>query len=126
MPLNGQLIERGAALVRQIRTAPDYRLFALPDTTPPKPGLLRVAPGAGHAIELEVWEMPVTHYGSFVALIPSPLGVGTLRLEDGSTVQGFLCEPEALKGATDISALGGWRAYISSLATRSATAPRSS
>jgi len=124
MPLNGQLTERNARLVRRTRTALDYQLFALPDTSPPKPGLLRVAPGAGHAIEIEVWEMPVAHYGSFVALIPAPLGIGTLRLEDGSSVQGFLCEPQALLGATDISALGGWRAYMASLATRSGTAPR--
>lgn len=116
MPLNGQLTERGATLVGKTRTAPDYRLFALPDTTPPKPGLLRVAAGAGHAIALEIWEMPVAHYGSFVALIPAPLGIGTLRLEDGSAVQGFLCEPLALEGATDISALGGWRAYMASRA----------
>ena len=114
MPLNWQLSERHARLVRATHTAPDYRLFALPDSTPPKPGLLRVAPGTGHAIALEIWEMPVAHYGSFVALIPSPLGIGTLRLDDGSQVQGFLCEPEALAQAQDISHLGGWRAYIAS------------
>ena len=114
MPLNGQLTEREATLLRSTRTAPDYRLFALPNTTPPKPGLLRVAPGTGHGIALEIWEMPVAHFGSFVALIPEPLGIGTLRLEDGSTVQGFLCEPIALEGATDISHLGGWRSYIAS------------
>jgi len=118
MPLNGQLTERQSQLVRTARTAPDYRLYALPDSTPPKPGLLRVAAGSGHAIELEIWDMPVAHYGSFVALIPAPLGIGTLRLDDGSTVQGFLCEPEALVHAQDISALGGWRAYIASLARR--------
>ncbi len=112
MPLNAQLTDRGARRLSCTRTAPDYRLFALPNTTPPKPGLLRGAPGTGQAIELEVWEMPARHYGSFVALIPEPLGIGTLRLEDGSTVQGFLCEPLALEGATDISHYGGWRAYI--------------
>jgi allophanate hydrolase len=114
MPLNGQLTEREARRVCTTRTAPDYRLFALPATTPPKPGLLRGAPGTGHAIELEVWEMPVRHYGTFVALIPEPLGIGTLRLEDGTSVQGFLCEPLALERATDVSAYGGWRAYIAS------------
>jgi len=59
--------------------------------------------------------MPVTNYGSFVALIPSPLGIGTLVLADGSQVQGFVCEALAVHGATDISHLGGWRAYIASL-----------
>ena len=112
MPLNGQLQERGARLVGEARTAPDYRLFALADSSPPKPGLLRVATGSGHAIALEIWEMPLAHYGSFVALIPPPLGIGTLVLDDGSRVQGFVCEPQALGAARDISGYGGWRAYV--------------
>jgi allophanate hydrolase len=112
MPLNSQLTERGAQLQRRTRTANCYRLFALAQSTPPKPGLLRVASGQGHAIEVEVWQMPASAYGSFVALIPPPLGIGTLQLEDGQQVQGFLCEPQALTAATDISAFGGWRAYI--------------
>lgn len=112
MPLNSQLTERGAQLQRRTRTANCYRLFALAQSTPPKPGLLRVASGQGHAIEVEIWQMPASAYGSFVALIPPPLGIGTLQLEDGQQVQGFLCEPQALTAATDISAFGGWRAYI--------------
>ena len=115
MPLNGQLTERGATLECATETAPDYQLYALPDTVPPKPGLLRVAPGQGTRIAVEVWRMPVAQYGSFVALIPFPLGIGTLTLSDGSTVQGFTCEPLALAGARDISSFGGWRAYIASL-----------
>lgn len=125
MPLNGQLTERGATLLRTSETAPDYKLFALPGTTPPKPGLLRVAPGTGHRIALEIWEMPVEQYGSFVALIPAPLGIATLLLADGSPVQGFACEALATADAQDISHLGGWRAYMASLAT-AATAPLSS
>ena len=89
MPLNGQLVERGATLVGIAQTAPDYKFFALPGTTPPKPGLLRVAPGKGSCIALEIWDMPLEHYGSFVALIPAPLGIGTLALADGCKVQGF-------------------------------------
>jgi allophanate hydrolase len=114
LPLNGQLTERGATLDRRTRTAPLYRLFALPGTQPPKPGLLRVGPG-GHAIEVEVWRMPQAQLGSFLALVPSPLSLGTLQLEDGSSAHGFLCEPIALEGAADISAHGGWRAYLASL-----------
>jgi allophanate hydrolase len=110
MPLNWQLVERQARQVCATRTAPIYRLFALPDSTPPKPGLLKVGHG-GSTIELELWEMPLTQYGSFVAGIPAPLGIGTLELEDGSTVQGFLCEAAATEGAEDISQYGGWRAY---------------
>ena len=112
MPLNSQLTERQGSLVASTHTAPDYQLFALSGTVPPKPGLLRVAPGQGSPIDVEVWEMPVAHYGSFVALIPTPLGIGTLVLGDGSHVQGFICEPQALAGARDISHWGGWRAYV--------------
>ncbi|MDO8903838.1 allophanate hydrolase [Hydrogenophaga sp.] len=123
MPLNGQLTERGATLVARTQTAALYRLYVLPDTTPPKPGLLRVAPGDGEAIEVEVWDMPIEQYGSFVALVPSPLSIGTLQLADGSSVQGFLCEPMALQGATDITPLGGWRAYIASIAPQQLAFP---
>ena len=115
MPLNSQLTERGAKLLEATHTAPHYKLYALPGTVPPKPGLLRTAEGEGAAIAIEIWEMPLTHYGSFVALIPAPLGIGTLSLDDGRQVQGFLCEPLALEGAQDITHLGGWRAYMQSL-----------
>ena len=114
MPLNHQLTDRGATLLRRARTAPHYRLYALPGTTPPKPGLVRCANGAGTGIEVELWRMPVGGYGSFVTQIPAPLGIGTLALEDGSTVQGFVCESAALAGARDISEFGGWRAFVAS------------
>lgn len=113
MPLNGQLTERGATLLRETLTAPQYRLYALPGTVPPKPGMVRV-PAGGAALIVEVWEMPATAYGSFVALIPAPLGIGTLTLDDGSSVQGFVCESIALDGAEDITHHGGWRRYIAS------------
>ena len=114
LPLNGQLRERGATLLQATTTAPHYRLFALPGTVPPKPGLLRVADG-GAAIALEVWALPMHAVGSFLALIPSPLGLGSVELADGRHVHGFICEPLALEGARDISAFGGWRAYLQSL-----------
>ena len=113
MPLHGQLVERGCRLVERTRTAPAYRLYALPDTTPPKPGLARVAE-AGHAIEVEVYEMPADRMGSFLALVPPPLGLGSVQLADGRWTQGFICEPVALAGAEDISAHGGWRAWLAS------------
>ncbi len=112
MPLNRQLSERGAQLERATRTAPDYKFYLLPGTTPPKPGLVRCAAGAGHRIDVEIWRLPVKHYGSFVVEIPAPLGIGTLKMEDGSSVQGFLCEAAAVDGARDISAFGGWREFI--------------
>ncbi len=112
MPLNWQLTERHARFVETTYSADNYRLFALPDTTPPKPGLIRSASGA--AIAVELWDMPTHLFGSFVALIPAPLGIGTLTLQDGREVKGFICEGAAIEGATDITHLGGWRAYIAS------------
>ncbi len=115
LPLNSQLTSRGARLVRATTTAPLYKLYALPNTTPPKPGLVRVAENQGGGpIAVEVWELPVSTYGSFVAGIPAPLGIGTLTLVDGETVQGFLCEAAAVQGARDITDLGDWRRYLSS------------
>ncbi len=115
MPLNSQLTERGATLIDSTTTAPAYRLFALPGTVPPKPGLLRVKEG-GAAIAIELWSMPVAHFGSFVGLIPAPLGIGTLETADGRLVKGFICEPWALDGARDITPFGGWRAFMASQA----------
>lgn len=112
MPLNHQLTDRGARLLEATRTAPDYRLYALAGSVPPKPGLLRVGLDQGTSIALELWELPLVHYGSFVAGVPGPLSIGTVRLEDGRSVQGFLCEAWAVHGALDISTHGGWRAYM--------------
>jgi allophanate hydrolase len=111
LPLNYQLVERGARLEKATRTAPRYRLFALPGTTPPKPGLVR---DGGAAIEVEVWRMPTGGFGSFVAAIPAPLGIGRIELENGEWIQGFLCEASAVAGASDISHFAGWRAYLAS------------
>jgi allophanate hydrolase len=112
-PLNGQLTERGGLLLRACRTAPHYRLFVLPRSTPAKPGLIRDLHGYGHHIDIEVWRLPEAAYGGFVAAIPSPLGLGRLELEDGTWAQGFLCEPWALEEAEEISSLGGWRQWLS-------------
>jgi allophanate hydrolase len=120
-PLNGQLTDRGARLVARTTTTPDHRLYALPPVVTPggqrllRPALVH-APGdpSGRAIEVEVWELPATQFGSFVAGIPAPLGIGKTRLADGSTVPGFICEPAALEGATDITGYGGWRAWLAS------------
>jgi allophanate hydrolase len=114
MPLHGQLVERGCRFVGRCTTAPVYRLYALPGSEPPKPGLSRVAEG-GVAIEVEVYEMPAAALGSFLALIAPPLGLGSVQLADAADgprwVKGFICEGVALAGATDISAFGGWRSW---------------
>jgi allophanate hydrolase len=116
LPLNGQLLERGATLLEATTTSPNYKLYALPGTTPPKPGLQRVADG-GATIAVEVWAVPQAAIGSFLALIPAPLGLGSIELADGRHVHGFLCEAHALAGAQDITALGGWRVYLASLSS---------
>ena len=111
LPLNRQLQERGAWQISTTRTAPIYRFYALPGGPPFRPGLVQVSEG-GVAIDVEVWRMPIEHFGSFVNGIPEPLGIGKVKLEDGSRVSGFLCESLGVAQATDISALGGWRQYL--------------
>jgi allophanate hydrolase len=114
LPLNRELIDLGASFSREVETTPDYRLFALPGSVPAKPGLLRVAEGAGSAIKAEIWTLDPAGFGDFVARIPAPLGIGTIRLSDGGSVKGFLVEAEAVKAAEDVSRFGGWRAYLGS------------
>jgi allophanate hydrolase len=111
MALNGELKALGGRLVASGKTARDYRLYALP-TTPPKPGMLRVDAGKGAAVELEVWALSPSAFGKFVAAIPPPLSIGTIRLADGSEVKGFIVEAAGVEGARDISSFGGWRAYM--------------
>ena len=112
MPLNGELRAAGARLLARTKTAPHYRLYALAGTRPPKPGLLRVKNDAGAAIEIEVWALSESAFGRFVAAVPPPLSIGTLELDDGRQVKGFLVEAEAIAGARDISSYGGWRAFV--------------
>ncbi len=115
LPLNGQLLELGGRLEKAARTAPVYRFYALPGGPPHRPGLVRVAEGGG-AIELEVWSLPAEKIGALLRQIPAPLGLGSVSLADGTSVPGFLCEAHATAGAKDITSLGGWRAYVKTLA----------
>jgi allophanate hydrolase len=115
MALNHELTSRGGVFVKAVVTEPAYRLYALPGGPPHRPGLVRVNIGSGAAIATEVWGLPPAAFGDFVSRIPAPLGIGTLKLADGTTVKGFLCEQVATEGARDISAFGGWRAYTASL-----------
>ena len=112
LPLNGQLTSRGGRLVKAVKSAPDYKFYALPGGPPHRPGMVRVAPGSGGAIAMEIWELPAREFGSFVAGIPAPLGIGTVKLEDGGSVLGFVCEAMAAEGAEDITVLGSWRRYL--------------
>jgi len=110
MPLHWQLTSRDARFVGEAKTAPAYRLYAMADSVPPKPAL--VHSGDGGAIALEIYELDMAAFGSFVAEVPPPLAIGTVTLEDGSLVKGFVAEPRATAGAEDITALGGWRRYL--------------
>ena len=113
-PLNSQLTQLDARFSEACRTQASYRLYALEGTIPPKPGLEFVN-ADGAAIEVEVWELGLEQFGAFVAAVPPPLAIGTLFLESGETVKGFVCEPFALKNARDISHFGGWKNYLASL-----------
>jgi allophanate hydrolase len=115
MVLNGELKTLGGRLLEATVTAPDYRLYAL-NTTPPKPGMLRVEAGTGTSIELEIWALPAASFGKFVAAIPPPLSIGTVRLTDGRGVKGFIVEATDIDGAREISAFGGWRAFVAEAA----------
>ena len=113
MPLNRELLDQGARLVCQARTAAVYRMFRL-DGEPPRPGLVRSRDG-GRSIEIEIWSLSVAGFGAFVAAVPPPLAIGTLVLDTGRQVKGFLCEAEATNDAEDITPFGGWRAYLAGL-----------
>jgi allophanate hydrolase len=114
-PLNWQLTERGGRLVRACRTSPEYRFYALKNAMPAKPGMARVPGFTGPGIEVEVWALPANAAGSFVDGVPQPLSIGTIVLEDGSLVKGFLVEPAAIEDAVEITHLGGWRRYLETL-----------
>ncbi len=114
MPLNQELTGPGGVLIKTCRTAADYRLFVLPDTVPPKPGLIREPGFTGQGLEVEVWALPPAAFGQFVQKIPAPLGIGKVELDDGTVVSGFLCEAHAIAGAREVTDMGGWRAYIRS------------
>lgn len=112
LPLNGELTRLGARLLGPARTAPCYRLYSLPGGPPHRPGLARTADGSGAPITLELWSVPEARLGTFLAGIPAPLGLGTVLLEGGEEVKGFICEPAGLADAQDITRFGGWRAYL--------------
>lgn len=111
LPLNHQLLELGAQFAEQTVTAPEYRFYALPGTTPPKPGLVR-SPLNGGSIEIEIWNLNFTSFGRFVAAVPSPLVIGNVKLASGVFVKGFLCEEYAVAGAQEITSLGSWRNFV--------------
>ena len=115
-PRNGELTRLGGYPVRRIRTSTCYRLYALPDGK--RPALIRDETG-GAAIAVEVWSLPTSGVGTFLAGVGPPLGLGRIELSDGAWVGGFIAEPGATVGATEITRFGGWRAYRASVAASS-------
>lgn len=113
-----ELLDQGAKLVRRVRTAPSYRLLARGAAESPNPGLVEVAPGGGARIEGELYTLPQGALEQLAILVRSPIRLGHVRLEDGSEVHGYLCDPAESSSALDISNLGGWRAFLASLEVR--------
>ncbi len=110
LPLNGDIRRLGGRFLRETKTAPTYRLYALPDGPPARPGLVRCA--QGQEIAVETWALPKANLGEFISSVPAPLGIGTLSLETGENVKGFICEAAGTDGAIDVTEFGGWRAYL--------------
>jgi allophanate hydrolase len=113
LPLNHQLRDAGGYFVRSTRTSANYKLYALPGGPPHRPGLLRVREG-GASIAVEVWAVRPERFAALVTLVPAPLAIGKIELEDGKRVSGFLCEAYGLEEAVDITRFGGWRSYLES------------
>jgi Allophanate hydrolase C-terminal domain len=113
LPLNYQLTELDARFVKATSTAKGYRLFEVPNKVPPRPGMIRDM-SCDVSLELEVWKMPLENFGAFMIQIASPLCIGSVILEDGTIVYGFLCESDYIKEAEEISFFGGWKAYLES------------
>jgi len=111
-PLHAQLSDRRAVFLGLTRTSPCHRLYALANTSPPKPGLVRDPQFAGTGIEVEVYALTPAAFGEFTALVPPPLAIGNVELCGGVWVKGFVCEPAGLSGATEITACGGWRMHL--------------
>ena len=117
MPLHDDLLARGAVLEARTTTAPAYRLFRLAHAEPAKPGLLRVGDRGGVPIEVEVYRLPLAEVGGLLRAVRAPLAIGQVTLADGAAVHGFVCEPEGLDGAEDITEFRGWRAFVESTAS---------
>ena len=109
-PLHPALKKTGARFVGTARTAPNYRFMAFLDLDPPRPGLLRVDKQGG-AVTLEIYDLPMEGFGRLVASVAPPLAIGTVELEDGTAVKGFLCESAPAARARDITDFGGWLAF---------------
>ena len=113
LPLNWQLTERGGTFVEKTQSATGYKLYALAGGPPLRPGMV-IDKSSEQSIEIEIWELPMAEFGSFVAAIPAPLGIGKVQTSDGRMLPGFICEASGLDGAEDVTKFGGWRKWLAS------------
>lgn len=115
-PLNHQLITLGGHLMKACRTAKHYKMYLVEDERGRKPGLVRLAADkSGRAYDVEVWSLPIENIGKFLSFIPPPLGLGTITLDDGTAVKGFICEHRVVDEGIDISHFSGWKSFLNSL-----------
>jgi hypothetical protein len=115
LALNSNLRAVDAAFVREAVTEPSYRLWSIDDH---HPAMVRVTDG-GRGIAVEVWSVPAAGLAAILANEPAGLTIGKVRLADGSVVLGVLGEPALCEHQKEITAFGGWRAYLTTLATSS-------
>jgi allophanate hydrolase len=111
LPLNHQLTDRKGIFIQTAKTKPGYRLYKLPGDSPKRPALV-ADDTSSTQLDVEVWAMPKSQFGSFLDGIPSPLGLGKVKLEDGSILTGFIAEQNAILQAEEITHFGNWRNYI--------------
>jgi hypothetical protein len=117
LELNPNMLAAGATFVREDKTAACYRIFSIADR---HPAMLRTS-GDGTRVALEIWSVPADGVAQILLNEPAGLCIGKVLLDDGSTVLGVLGEPFLCEGHREITAHGGWRAYIA--ARKSAPTP---
>lgn len=110
-PANGDLLRLGGVLHSRARTGPGHRLYTV-DGPFPRPGLLHTGDGPAAGLEVEVWDLPEAAIGALLPAVAEPLHLGPVTLDDGSTVLGFVADTGCADATRDITAYGGWRAYL--------------
>lgn len=114
LALNGNLLAVGAMFERETTTTPSYRLWSIDDR---HPAMIRASQG-GAAIAVEVWTVPAAGLATILLGEPPGLAIGKVRLADGEETLGVIAEPTLCEGQREITAFGGWRAYLASRTPR--------
>lgn len=114
LELNPNMLAAGATFVREDQTEACYRIWSIGDRHP----AMQRTPGAGTSVALELWAVPLAGLAAILQNEPPGLAIGKVLLKDGSIVLGVLGEPFLCEGQREITALGGWRAYVASQSAR--------